>query len=285
MNLALSTLAVFVLGGCVAQSEYDKLVKSYRTSEEQIIDLRADLEAAQAHIQVLENTPQGPDQETVAELEAARAEISRLAAELANTEKLMIELIAKTGPLPTDLNDELELLAKNNPQLMSYDKKQGMIKLTSDLTFALGSDNVGDAAAAGLAKLAAILNSPSAGKYEVRIVGHTDNLPIANQKTKAKHPSNWHLSVHRAIAVKDTLSRAGITPVRLSVAGYGQFRPIAPNTSQGERANRRVEIFLVPYSYTSVEPLAEDEPSTSPEPDSKSATAEDPADTEAEPFK
>ena len=275
MNLAMLTLAVFVLGGCVAQSEYDKLIKSYRTSEEQIIDLRADLELGQAHIQALENMPQGPDQKMVDELET----------ELANTKKLVIDLVERGPALPPELSNELEQLANNNPKLMSYDKKQGMIKLTSDLTFALGSDNVGDAAATSLAELATILNSPSASKYEVRVVGHTDNVPIANDQTKAKHPTNWHLSVHRAIAVKDVLSSAGFTPERLSVAGHGQFRPIAANGSQGERTNRRVEIFLVPHSYMPIESLLADETSTSPGPDSTTATVEDPVDTEPEAFK
>jgi chemotaxis protein MotB len=93
------------------------------------------------------------------------------------------------------------------------------------------------------------------------------------------------LSVHRAIAVKGVLSRAGIAPVRLSVAGYGQFRPVVPNDSQGARANRRVEIFLVPYSYTAVEAVAADEPAASPEPDAATAAAPEAGDTEPEAFK
>ena len=89
------------------------------------------------------------------------------------------------------------------------------------------------------------MNSSAGSGYIARIVGHTDNVPIGRPETKAKHPTNWHLSVHRAIAVKDLLTRTGVDPSRMSVAGYGEHRPIAPNSAKGNDLNRRVEIYLV----------------------------------------
>jgi chemotaxis protein MotB len=77
--------------------------------------------------------------------------------------------------------------------------------------------------------------------HEVRVEGHTDNVPIAS----ARFPSNWHLSAGRAVAVATELQRQGIAPDRLSATGYGEFRPQADNgTAAGRAQNRRVEIFM-----------------------------------------
>ena len=96
--------------------------------------------------------------------------------------------------------------------------------------------------------LAQILNSPVAQDFDVLIVGHTDDIPIKKSATLAKHPSNWHLSAHRAISVERILAATGITETRFSVMGMGQFRPIAPNApgGKGNSLNRRVEIYIVP---------------------------------------
>ncbi|MCK5175184.1 MAG: OmpA family protein, partial [Planctomycetes bacterium] len=62
------------------------------------------------------------------------------------------------------------------------------------------------------------------------------------------HPTNWHLSVHRAISVLNVMTQNKVSPKRLSVRGFGEFRPAEPNKAdkKGNAANRRVEIFIVP---------------------------------------
>jgi len=78
--------------------------------------------------------------------------------------------------------------------------------------------------------------------YDIQIEGHTDNLPIHN----AQFASNWELSALRGINVlKYLINHCNIDSSRLSVAGYGEFRPIADNsTSEGRSKNRRVDIIL-----------------------------------------
>lgn len=78
--------------------------------------------------------------------------------------------------------------------------------------------------------------------YDVQIEGHTDNLPINN----AQFASNWELSALRGINVlKYLVDKCNIDSSRLSVAGYGEFRPIADNsTPEGRSKNRRVDIIL-----------------------------------------
>lgn len=76
---------------------------------------------------------------------------------------------------------------------------------------------------------------------EIRVEGHTDNVPISSDE----FPSNWELSTARALSVVKYLQEQGIAPSRLAAVGFGEFRPIATNgTEEGRRANRRVEILV-----------------------------------------
>jgi chemotaxis protein MotB len=142
-------------------------------------------------------------------------------------------------------------LAAQYPNLLTFDPERGMLRFASDFTFALGSADLSASAQTSLAQLATILNTGTAANFEVRIVGHTDNVPISNPSTRAKHPTNWHLSAHRSISVGSALISDGIAPTRVQVAGCGEYRPIVSNPAKGgAAANRRVEIFLVPMRDT-----------------------------------
>lgn len=78
----------------------------------------------------------------------------------------------------------------------------------------------------------------------VIISGHTDNIPIRNQYFE----SNWDLSVMRAVNfMKALLENQKLDPALFSAKGYGEYKPIANNsTEQGRLKNRRVEILIVP---------------------------------------
>ncbi len=79
--------------------------------------------------------------------------------------------------------------------------------------------------------------------FDVRIEGHTDDVPIHTDL----YPSNWELSVARAVNVLHYLVKVdGISPARLSAAGYGATHPISKrNTPAAKALNRRVEIILI----------------------------------------
>ncbi len=81
---------------------------------------------------------------------------------------------------------------------------------------------------------------------ELRVEGHSDDRPIHT----AQFRSNWELSTARAMAVLMLLvDDSGIDPRRVSVAGYGQFRPVADNaTPEGRQQNRRVDLVVVATS-------------------------------------
>lgn len=78
---------------------------------------------------------------------------------------------------------------------------------------------------------------------EIRVEGHSDNQPIHNSQFR----SNWELSTSRAMSVVELLvDDAGYDPTRVSVAGYGQYRPVADNaTADGRRLNRRVDLVVL----------------------------------------
>ena len=88
----------------------------------------------------------------------------------------------------------------------------------------------------------------AAKDFDVLIVGHTDDLPILRPETLAKHPTNWHLSAHRAISVQRVFAEANLSSTRLAVMGFGEYRPLEPNkpNQKGNSVNRRVEIYIIP---------------------------------------
>jgi chemotaxis protein MotB len=101
----------------------------------------------------------------------------------------------------------------------------------------------------------AVLRPGAAGKIEqiakvlaqhgfyLRVEGHSDDQPIHT----AQFDSNWQLSTARAMAVLLLLiNESGLDPSKISLAGYGQYRPIDDNaSSEGRRMNRRVDLVVV----------------------------------------
>ncbi|MCD6472502.1 flagellar motor protein MotB [Candidatus Aerophobetes bacterium] len=113
------------------------------------------------------------------------------------------------------------------------------INLKSPMLFDLGKAELKNKITPLLDEITALLkNIPN----NIRIEGHTDNLPIHTKE----FPSNWELSTARAINIGKYFIKRGITPSRLGVIGYADSRPLFPNDTSEHRAlNRRVEIFIL----------------------------------------
>ncbi len=80
----------------------------------------------------------------------------------------------------------------------------------------------------------------------IAVEGHTDDVPITSPKIKRLYSDNWELSTARAVNVTKYLIRKGISPDRLSAAGYAQFKPLVPNIDEITRAkNRRIDIVIL----------------------------------------
>src|SRR5699024_6147241 len=84
----------------------------------------------------------------------------------------------------------------------------------------------------------------TASPRQVVVAGHTDNVPIHN----VHYQSNWDLSADRALNfMKRLLANEELTPSRMSVTGFGEYRPVAVNeTATGREQNRRVEVLILP---------------------------------------
>jgi chemotaxis protein MotB len=82
--------------------------------------------------------------------------------------------------------------------------------------------------------------------YDLRIEGHTDNIPIHT----AEFDSNWELSSARATGIARLFLDLHALPAdRLSAAGYAEFHPLASNdTPEGRAQNRRVDLVVLPRS-------------------------------------
>ncbi|RDW16985.1 flagellar motor protein MotB [Oceanobacillus arenosus] len=80
--------------------------------------------------------------------------------------------------------------------------------------------------------------------HQIVISGHADDVPQNNEK----YGSNWELSVTRSLNfMRLVLENKNLDPTLFSAKGYGEYKPIVPNTSAENRAkNRRVEVLILP---------------------------------------
>jgi len=149
------------------------------------------------------------------------------------------------NPLPQSANQKFADLAKKYPGF-NFDPDTGVSKFSSDILFDSGSATIKSSAGPLLKDFAEVMNDGEAKRLNILVVGHTDDKLIKKTSTKAKHPTNWHLSTNRANSVVVDLGRAGLSKLRMGSAGYADNQPVMPNTDEKARSqNRRVEIFVL----------------------------------------
>ena len=128
----------------------------------------------------------------------------------------------------------------NNAVQLVQNERGITIRILDDILFISGKAELTDYSKIILKKLAPALRSlPN----DIRIEGHTDNIPIAG----SAFPSNWHLSVARATNTGFYLmDKENLPPGRVSVVGFAEYHPIASNeTPEGRANNRRVDIVIL----------------------------------------
>ena len=133
-----------------------------------------------------------------------------------------------------------ELFSRNGIQkIAKLEITENRIRIVfqAPVLFDSGSAKLKNTSAASLKQLAQTLKElPN----NIQIEGHTDNEALGPH---SPFVSNWELSAARAFAVLRSLEASGVASSRLSAIGYGEFRPVAPNTTEtGRAANRRIEI-------------------------------------------
>lgn len=142
------------------------------------------------------------------------------------------------------LNEQLsKLIIENNysNSVQLEETERGItIHILEDILFPPGKAVINESSKLVLNKLAKVLVTiPN----DIRIEGHTDNVPIFTER----YPSNWHLSVDRALSTAYYLiNQENIPPDKVSIVGYSEYRPMVPNNSSESRAkNRRVDLVIL----------------------------------------
>ena len=257
-GMLLGAVSLVVLSGCVTMAAHDRLKARNRTLAaekeslaQELFDSRSGHDVFKSRVGLCEREL-ATKGELIANLQSENELLEGVRkmclTELERMGQKQLGDITIVGPkLPEPLNNALKAFARQQPELVEFDENRGTMKWKADLLFALGSDTVKASSQESLRRFAEVLNSPAAKGFEVVVVGHTDDRPIVRPETKAHHPTNWHLSAHRAIAVAQALQRYKYDPVRIGIMGYGPYRPVADNSSEaGAAQNRRVEVYVIP---------------------------------------
>ncbi|MEO8098837.1 MAG: flagellar motor protein MotB [Acidobacteriota bacterium] len=161
-------------------------------------------------------------------------------------EQQLSELLPSLRVLSNELSEEI----KAGQIKISMEDRGLVVSFAQAALFPSGEDVISAEAFDGIGKVAtAIALLPNS----VRLEGHTDSRPI----NTARFHSNWDLSAARAIALLKILTeRFSVSTHRISVAGYADTAPVAPNdTEEGRGRNRRVDIIILNEQGMKGEPL------------------------------
>jgi len=130
------------------------------------------------------------------------------------------------------------VICQSGPGAGSTSSTPTRLRLPSDVLFAFGSAALSPAAASAIETLSKQVTATSGS---ILIEGHTD--PIGDD------PANQRLSEQRAASVRDAVAARLGSGFQYRTAGFGETRPIAPNTRpdgtddpDGRATNRRVEL-------------------------------------------
>lgn len=154
------------------------------------------------------------------------------------------EVAADLKRIQRDLTQRLSNQVAQHTVAIQMGRDGLVISLREAGFFDSGSATPRPGALPALRQVAASL---AGSPYDMRIEGHTDNVPIHT----AQFDSNWELSSARATGIARLLLELhAISPDRLSAAGYAEFHPVDTNeTAQGRANNRRVDLVILPRTH------------------------------------
>ncbi len=221
-------ILVLIMSGCVAKGTYEKLEAE---KNKEIGTLKSEQEELQKKRSEL--------QEQIKALESQRAALEQEKTQLLASSQ---QNQAQYDALVRNLTDEVQ---KGELQVKQF-KNMLTVDVAEQLFFDSGFADLKDSGKAVLKKVGDTLKG-----YDdkvIRVIGHTDNVPIAKNLQKA-FPSNWELSVARATTVVRYLQEVGVPAERMIASGRAEYAPVASNsTPQGRKKNRRIEITLIDRS-------------------------------------
>ncbi|WP_028981009.1 OmpA family protein [Sporocytophaga myxococcoides] len=114
--------------------------------------------------------------------------------------------------------------------------KTGAAVVLNNIFFPSGSFALEEKSKTELDKISVFLKQNP--KVNIEFGGHTDDV--------GADKDNLTLSTNRAKSVFDYLVKSGVTATRMKFKGYGETKPIQPNTSEENRQiNRRIEFKIL----------------------------------------
>jgi len=200
-------------------------------------DLQERLQGSQSHIRYLEKeVAKGHN-----EIQEFQGQLIDVKGQKSLAETKKDQLKSTYEKLITDLKKEIE----NQEITIKAFKDQISVTFVDRILFEFGKATITPEGGKILKKVGGILKNVQ-GK-EIRIVGHTDNIPIMPEY-RYKFPTNWELSGARSSAVIRYFQKnIHLDPRNLEAVGRSFYAPVASNeTSEGRAQNRRVEIIISP---------------------------------------
>ncbi|MCC8180858.1 MAG: OmpA family protein [Planctomycetes bacterium] len=184
----------------------------------------------------------------------ANARADRMATELdvANRKMALYQSeIPRLRAIAASTNTHRGMYNKDAQQLSALAEQFGgvvvgnRLELPGDFFFDSGKYDLNPNARAAIRRMAEILSGEN---LFLMVVGYTDNDPVRNPALRQRGiTDNLHLSLLRAKSVVDELRKAGYPPLLMYPTGWGEMRPIVPNTDRAsKKLNRRVDILIDP---------------------------------------
>jgi len=255
-----------VLSGCVvSKSTYLALEKDFQDqlaqSNQQLNEFKKQIERLESELNKKKVNMSGLELEK-RKLETEKIQMSNKIENIKdNIDQLKDELHRKQSIISTQkkviaqVNEtkkkiEHSLKTQIASQEIKLEEMEGKLKLTfvDKILFNSGSARINVKGKEALLQIADSLRHQTQNYNNIRVEGHTDNIPIADGPIKKIFPTNWELSSARAISVVRFLElEGGIDPTRLCISAYSYHRPVDTNdTPEGRSQNRRIEIILTP---------------------------------------
>ncbi|WP_445002179.1 flagellar motor protein MotB [Exiguobacterium alkaliphilum] len=150
--------------------------------------------------------------------------------------------LAKLDELKEQVNEYIKQNGLQDEIEATINSSGLVLTIQDRALFSMGEATLDAEARAVARSISGILEQ--AGNREIVVSGHTDNVPI----NTARFPSNWELSSARATAfMRGLLTNDTLNPGQFTLASYGEYKPIATNsTPEGRAKNRRVEVLIKP---------------------------------------
>lgn len=261
---------MMLLTGCASKKDLEncrfenkELMGNYQSTKDKLADANAQLAAAQARVQSLQDQLERQNKDYAALQQSLDKSLTNAGSNNINISKLvdqinesnqyirhLVEVKSKSDSLNLVLTNNLtRSLSKEELKEVDVQVLKGVvyISLADNMLYKSGSYEINDRAAETLSKIAKIIMDYK--DYDVLIEGNTDNVPVNSSSPLMKNiRNNWDLSCLRASSVVQYLQdHYGVNPKRLTAGGRGEYNPLTDNSTEvGKQRNRRTQIIITP---------------------------------------